>query len=268
MSKKFWVYILTAIFFLSATVLGVTSVYRVDTVTLSAEVVSEEARQEAEELQQRLLEAYERNSMFSVEDKEAKEIIAQFPYFRFLSFEKSYPNRIIIKAMEDAEVFAVPMSTSSTSSPENYYILNIDGVVLGTRTSYENRLDGENNILVKGLTATGEKGKVLSGDAYIPALVTFCQKATEILGGLRRNVLSIEVVCMTSSSEETVFCFYMREGVKIYVGYPMVKTEEKAQIAIEKYLSLSAEKKAGGRIAVSDNHGELVLSYAEKDNLA
>ena len=96
MSKKFWVLILSGILFLSVAILGVTSVYRVDTVTVEAAIVSEAAREEAQALQQELSEAYVKESMFSVKDNEAKEIIAQFPYFRMVSFKKSLKSTCVI----------------------------------------------------------------------------------------------------------------------------------------------------------------------------
>jgi len=260
MSKKFWVYILSGIFFLSAAVLGVTSVYRVDTVTVEALVVSEEAREEAEELQNLLSQAYVKNSIFSVNDKEAKKIVSEFPYFRMVSFKKSYPNRIVIELTEDAEVFAVPMENS-----DNYYILGVDGMVLGIRDSYINRLDNEENILVTGLTANGARGEVLKGDALISPLVNFSQKFSQLLGGIRRNVVSVEVIRLTTSTEESIFRITMREGVKIYIGAPMSLTEAKAQAAYEKYISLSAEQRMSGRISILDREGELIVNYAQKD---
>ena len=259
MSKKLWVFILSAIFVLSAIILGVTTVYRVDTVTVNATVVSDDAKEAAEELQQRLANAYNKNSIFFADAKEAQDIIKEFPNFRLISFKKSFPNRLIIEAKEDTELYAVPLADGSNS----YYILDPSGIVLGVRDSYVNRLDGENNLLITGLTVTGEKDGRVVGDDYISSLITFCQKASEILDGIRRNVIR-----MTSSVEETFFRVNMREGVKIYIGYPMVMAEEKAEAAFEKYLSLSPEKRMKGRIAVSNIEGEIIESYAEKDDFA
>ena len=124
--KSILVIILTVLVFLSAPVLGVSSVYQVEEVTVRTSLVSEAAQAEAEALQKRLLEVYERKSTLFLEQTEAVDVMEEFPYFRMLSFEKSYPNRIIISVSEDAEVYAVP-----TLSVENeYYILGEDGTVL------------------------------------------------------------------------------------------------------------------------------------------
>jgi hypothetical protein len=41
--------------------------------------------------------------------------------------------------------------------------------------------------------------------------------------------------------------------------------EEKAQKAIEKYLALSDLERLTGRIAVSDNDGEVLITYSDYD---
>lgn len=261
MNKKFWVYILTAVIFLSTVLLGVSTVYRVDTVTVNVVAVSDAAKTEAEELQNRLYEAYNKRNILFVNDEKTKEIMADYPQFRFVSFEKSFPNRVTVEAREDAEMYAV----SAGDVNGGYYILGPNGVVLGVRDSYVNRLDGENNVLLTGLTITGVENGFLMGDAYMSSLITFCQQASEILGGLRGNVISVEVVRLTSKEEDTLFRVNTREGVKIYVGLPKDKTAEKAKLAFEKYLSLSPEKRIKGRIAVLGISDELLVSYAEKD---
>ena len=110
--------ILTAIVFLSAAALGVSNVYRVDAVTLDVSVISDAAREEADALQKNLLGRYEKDSIFFASEREAEEEFAAFPYFRMVSFRKEYPNRLVISASEDAEVFAAAREDGS------YYILD------------------------------------------------------------------------------------------------------------------------------------------------
>ena len=62
--KNVLIVILTVFVFLSATFLGVYSVYRVNFVTVNAPVVSTEAKDEAAQLQARLFEAYEGENIF------------------------------------------------------------------------------------------------------------------------------------------------------------------------------------------------------------
>ena len=91
------------------------------------------------------------------------------------------------------------------------------------------------------------------------------RNASETLGGVRRNAMLVEVIRMTSSAEESIIRITMREGVKLYIGNLSVLTEEKANAAFNKYLSLSDEERLTGCIAVSDRAGEVIISYAEKD---
>ena len=257
MHKKLIVILLTVLVFLSAALVGVTSVYQVEDVAVKASVVTEVAKSEAEALQVRLKAAYEKQVSFFADEDEAEEILADFPYFRMVSFTKSYPDKIIIEVKEDAEVYAVPSTTVGM-----YYILGADGTVLGIRESYVNRLDGAENVLLKGLSVTGEKGSKLTGDDCFSTMLAIGAKMAEMPIELRRNVVSIEVFTRTP---ETIFKVSMREGVAIYIGEPNTRTSEKTEAAVNKYLSLSDTQKLTGRIVVSGVAGELIVVYSEKD---
>ena len=262
--------LLTILVFSAAVVLGVSSVYRVNAVTLEVSVISEVAEEEADSLQEKLLSRYQSESIFFVDERAAEEEFAAFPYFRMVSFRKQYPNRLVISASEDAEVFAAAREDGS------YYILGGDGTILGIREDSSNRSDGGANVVVTGLSASGEKGEVLGGDGCIPALLSFCRAADSLLNGLRSNVVSVEVVRPTSSSEDMYFCLSMREGVKIYVHNPENLTAAKAERALGFYLGtlpdrpeesgdrqewMTDAKRLGGRIIVTDDayDGENVL---------
>lgn len=252
--------VLTVIVFLAAATLGVTTVYRVNAVTLDVSVISDAARQEAEALQKNLLGRYEGQNIFLADTAEAEEEFSAFPYFRLLSFRREYPNRLVIGASEDAEVFAVEQSDGT------YCILGADGTVLGIRSDYANRSDGAANVVLKGLSASGEKGEILGGDECIPALLSFCAEADALLNGFRSNVVSLEVVRPTSSPENMYFCLSMREGVKIFVFNPANLTAMKAERAFGFYLGtqpdhpgeenpkwLTDADRLGGRITVTDD---------------
>ena len=258
MRKKWLVVLLTALIFISVAILGFATVYRVDSVTVNASVVSEAAEAEAQALQTRLTEAYKKEGILFADEEKAQEIIKEFPYFRITAFKKDYPNRLIVSIQEDAEVYAVAQENSP-----NYYILGEDGTVLGIRETYINRLNGEENVLLKGLVATGEKGKTLSGDECIPSMLALCKGLSEGLEGIRKNVVSVEVY---SRSPELIYCITMREGVRIYVGDPETNSAEKAKMAIDKYLSLSNEEKLTGRIMISDSTGSMVVVYSPIDD--
>ena len=141
--KKILIILLTVLVFLSAATLGISTVFRVDEVTVIAPVVSEEAKAEASDLQNRLQKAYEKKNTIFLDSELADKIIEEFPYFRITTFEKDYPNRIVVTVSEDEEVYAVQKG-------EEYYILNSSGVLLGIRKDYVKRSDENNNLLITG----------------------------------------------------------------------------------------------------------------------
>ncbi|MBQ8284302.1 MAG: hypothetical protein IJX75_04330 [Clostridia bacterium] len=259
--KKILVIVLTSIIFVSVMMLGITSVYRIDEITLNSLVVSEIAKTESKELEERLLKAYDKDSYFSCDSKKAETLVKEYPYFRLTAFKKAGPNRLIIEIKEDAEMYAVPVLEQQNL----YYILGADGVVLGIRETYINRFDGKDNLLIQGLNVNGEEGKTLTGDWVVHSLFTICNQASKLLNGIRRNITLIEVIRKASAEEETILKLTTREGVKIYVRNPASMPEEKAQKAIEKYLALSDFERLTGRIAVSDKGGEVLITYSDYD---
>ena len=262
--KNALVIILTCLLFLSAVMLGVSTVYRVNAVTVHAPVVSQAAKAEADELQARLQAAYDKQSIFTADDTLAKQIVDEFPYFRITGFEKEYPNRLVVSVSEDAEVYAV-----STENANSYYILSENGTVLGVRETLANRSDGADNLLISGLNvATSEKGERLQGDSDIEFLFSFLTKVSERLGGIRRNVAKIEVLRLASAQEETVYKLCMMEGVNVYIRNPYELDSDKVETAINKYLSLSSEQRLKGMIMVSDVDNAVICAYSAVDTLS
>lgn len=262
--KNFLIIILTVLVFLSAAVLGVATVYRVNEVTVDAATVSKAAKSEAQALQKELDEIYEKQSIFFVEQDLANEIVSRYPYFRITGFEKAYPNRLIVSVSEDEEVYALPCENSA----DGYYILGTDGTVLGVREDYNNRSDvtGEmKNVLITGLSVTGEKGGALSGDSALSYTLDFCGKLHELLGGIRRNILTVEVIKGGSAADTVTLRLTTFEGVKLYIRNPSLLTQEKAALAVEKYFALSDAQRTVGMIAVLDINGEPSAFYSAQD---
>lgn len=259
MQKKLWVILLTALIFLSVSVLGISAACRVEQVTLNASLVTKEAKPQADELQNRLNEAYDKDSVFFADDAKAREILKEFPYFHITVFEKSYPNRLIIKVVEDAEVYAVEKTAG-----EEYYILGADGTVLDIRSTPVNPLNGEENVILKGLNVTAENGQQPAGDEYFLSVLNLCEEISSVLGGIRRNAVTVEVF---ARGPEPIFAITMREGVKLYIGTPDVATKEKVEKALGAYMGLTNEQKTSGRIAVSNKNGEILCSYSANDEL-
>ena len=257
MEKKFLVILLSAIIFLSCTVLGVSTVYRIEKVTVEASLVSEEAKTESECLQKELEELYQRDSIFFAGTDKAKSLLQSYPYFRITGFKKVYPNVLIFQIIEDAEVYAIEKTTG-----DGYYILGEDGTMLGERENPINPLTGAENVVLKNLKVTCQIGELPKGDDEFLPLLQLSKTLSTALGGIRSNVVSVEVY---SRSPQTIYRVTMREGVKLYFGTPSEKTEEKVKEAVDKYMALTYEEKLTGRVVVSEVGGKIFASYATKD---
>lgn len=253
MRKKLTVLLLTFVLFLSAALLGCATVFRVDSVAVEASVVSDFAREDALRLQGVLTELYKDDSTVFADDEEVKTALKDFPYLRYSGFEKKYPGKIVVRVTEDVESYAV------ASSENGYYIINADGIVMEQRESALNRLDGEPLVVIEGFEVFGEKGKKLNAGENFNALLVFCEQMSTHLDGIRDNVIKIEVA--EYGSQHTQYTIQMREGVTICVGDPVTLTKDKADKAMEIYLSLSDEERMCGSIVVSDKGGNVVAIY-------
>lgn len=256
MAKRIIVIVLTVLMFISAACLGVATVFRVKGVTVEASMVSAVAEKEAQEIKKRLEEAYMHEGTLFLDDTTAKEIVEKYPYFRITSFEKLYPDKLLVKIAEDAEVYAVK------GTEENYYLLNAQGEILGLRTDYSNRFDQEPNLLIKGVEVNTQDGKTLTGDDCYAVMLTLLKKTDALLGGIRRNATEVEVV---RRSPETIIRLQMREGVELCIVNPQENGEAKAELIINKYLSLTDAQRLDGCVIVSGGVNGIVVDYtAEK----
>ncbi len=239
MKKKLLTILLTAALFFSAVALGISSVFRVDTLYLSASVVTEEGRAQAEEIQAGLQAAYKRKNVFTLDSTQAEEFLKDYPYFRLIRFEKNYPDGLSIELKEESETYAVGQADG------NYRILGDGGVIVDVRQTPNGKQDGEPLVLLQGVEATGEKGTIPIEPTFQTALA-FCRSVDGALGGIRTNTLSVEVV-----AGETPYLFVrMREGVTLYIYNPEKMTSEKGVAAVDAYLSLSDVERTKGKIVV------------------
>jgi len=257
MRKKILVIVLPALVLLSGATLGFSAVYRVEDVTLNLSFVTEEARAEGEKLQAELETAYARRSTFFAKENEANEVLANYPYFHLTAFEKSYPKRLILTVTENAEIYAVEKEAGKA-----YLILGADGTLLETREHYINALNGDENVLLKGVAVTEELGKIPTGDDCFATMLAMCHSFSEKLDGVRRNVVSVEVI---RREPELLFKVTMREGVVIYFNAPADYTDEKVTEAVGVYQALQQDEKLTGRIYILEKSGEILSQYSPVD---
>lgn len=257
MRKKLWTILLTVFVFLAGTALGLSTVYRVDTVTVNVNYVTEAAKVEGAALQEALEETYAGTSTLFAKQKNANEVLKDYPYFRITSFKKAYPKRLVIDITENAEVYAIEKTARA-----EYYILSADGVVLDVRNTPSNLLNGEENVILKGILVAAEKGKQPTGDACFASVLSVCQEFSAKLNGIRCNVVSVDLI---RRSPEMVLVVTMREGVKLYISNPNDLLKEKVEVALAKYTALSDAEKTGGRILLFENLGEIYADYSTVD---
>ena len=77
---------------------------------------------------------------------------------------------------------------------------------------------------------------------------------SQLLDGLRSNVLSAEVSRRASAQTEMFFSFVFREGIRAEIKNPMALTEKKAEALVSCYLSRPDNEKLGGLIRVMDDN--------------
>ena len=264
MRRKLLIIILTVALFVGATFLGVSATFRVDAVTLNSSEISQPAKAEAEELLQRLEEVYVDESIFNVKQSDADAVMSEFPYFRITSFQRSYPNRVVIDIAEGEEVYAL----EKADGQGEYYILNSEGTVLGVRTDSNNRLDGERNVVLKNYTCHGEKGGKLTGDTALAPTLTVCSAIIQRLNGIRGNVRSVTVFARTNTNDGLVLALQMQEEVEIYIQDAENLTAEKAEKALDAYLDLSIGDRMSGNLWIYKNiDGEVTAKYFPEGGL-
>lgn len=250
--KKIITIVLTAILFVSAVTLGINSVYRISEVALEINYVSEDAKQEAEDLQARLSSVYDKRNIFTASEEDSENVFAEFPYFRLTEFRKEYPNKLVVEATEDSEVFAVANNTGG------YCILSLDGTILSIRENSLNRSDGAPNILIEGVEVDGEKGAICSSEK-ITKLLPFLKELSACMDGLRANIIKIECALYGGNVEQ--YNFTMREGVRLMLQKADECVKEKASKVAEKYASLSDRELLGGYIYATNSAEKATVVY-------
>lgn len=255
MQKKILVIILTVLVFISGSILGFATVFRVSDVVVRVSAISDEADIEAKELRTRLAKAYEKENLLFLNNKKAKIVVAEYPHFRIAEFKKDYPNRLVLTVIEDEELYAV-----KNADKEEYFILNADGTILAIRDNTLNRLDKKPNVVIdiEGLSVTGNKGEKLIGDERISTVLAFCNQMTKPLDGICDNIVIVKV-----TKNIPQYQIQMKEGVMIYVANPEECTLAKAEKIAEIYLNLSDQERLSGKIYCT-NDGENVIANYQK----
>lgn len=257
MRKRVLCLALSFVILIAVIALGTHFVFKVDTVVVYYNVLSEKGVEYSVSIQKDLEEAYiGKNTLFVTED-EADEVLSNYPYVKGVSVRKIFPDKIAVYAEETPERFAVQNSSGS------YDMLDEEGTYLSTRESNENYSDGFRNIL---LTGFGEYSSSFTESEAFEAAKTICDYMHTAFNGVRANLSAISYVHPTSDEADAYFELSMTEGVTVRIYTPLSSTEEKCASVVERYLSLAPEDRLYGLITVvdkADGSGEFITSYSE-----
>ena len=235
---------------------GLNAVFTVTLVESEFAVCSEAGKRDAEALKADL-DAFVGDSTTFLDVDDVRETVEKYPCFRVEEVEKSFPKTLRVKISERKEFFAV-------KNGENYAVLDEEGIYLydGENT---NRLGGE-NVVLEGFDVTLEKKGSPAAGEYIGEALTMFSVFSELLSGVRANVVSLRLAhdIGQNTTENTYFVVTMREGVKIAIANPAENIALKARAAFTDencgYLSpnFSDKEKMYGSITVSGSSANVV----------
>ncbi len=222
------------------------AVFTVTDVVVNFVPVSGTGVEESYEVQEMLDEKFVGKSSTFLDLEEVKASLAEYSAFVVKKVEKVFPRTVSVTLEERREAFAFERESGL------YAVLDENGVYLYDKEENLNRRTGENILLENfGLSFT-ETGELAKSDC-LEAAVSFAGVFMERLEDARANVVSISLLRTDNEiAGEYLLRVRMREGVVIDVFAPENFAREKAEKALEKYLSLSDAQRLYGFFDVVD----------------
>ena len=223
---------------------GINAVFTVSDVQTEYVVYSAEGRAETAQLNEKLGRYRGKSSTF-LDLNDVKDTVEQFPCLSAERIEKKYPSAVSLTVRERKETYAVRQENG-------FAVFDEEGRYLYEKADNVNRLDGDKNILLEGFSFVCKERTAAEGE-YAAELFAAFDTLKETLGSIRANVLRAELKKFSSDGRTHFFYIYMREGVMLSIKNPAKAGEEKAAVAVEKYLSLTDKQRVKGVIDVVDD---------------
>lgn len=238
---------------------GLNAVFTVTLVRAEFALCSAEGQKEAKELQEELDTFVGKSTTFlDLEDMEA--LVSAYPCFRLEGIRKKFPKTVELQITERKELFAFELAEGG------YAILDEEGIYLYSRSESENvnRADGAPNLVVSYVKIVGSDRMEIpvfpfegqlgerANATYFDELFTVFRVFGEKLSSVRANILSVKIEQRGSDPRNDFLCMEMREGVRIEIGNPSYRVEDKARAAIGKYLSLDDVQMVSGVVQAID----------------
>jgi len=258
MRKKAIITTAVAIILLFAVIAaGLNAVFTITYVKAEFNTFSAEGERDAGELQAKLDQFVGKSTTFFKLDR-VTAAVEEYPCFRLESVGKKFPKTIELTVSERKEMFAV-------SKENGFSVLDEEGVYLSDREENVSRTGGE-NIVLNGFEMSLSAGKLATGN-YVGDLLSAFSVFSEQLGEPRANVKSVTLEQHGSGLDPRMntFNIVMQEGVTIEIHNPSYLPEEKAEEAVNTYLSLKDGDRFYGFITVTDTtSGEIRCNYIKK----
>lgn len=229
---------------------GLNAIFTVTVVQSDFSVYSDDARAETEELKKKLDKFVGKSSTF-LDLKDVEKTVEEVPAFCVTQIKKKYPEALVVSVRERKETYAFAVNGG-------YALLDEEGYYLYEKEENINRLDKKENILLEGFDFTVSDREFVKGE-YAEALFQMFGVFEAALTEIRANVTAASFI--KASSSIAYFQIRMREGVVINLYAPAQMTSEKAQAAVEKYLSLTDSQRVEGTISVVDTDKGLNVDY-------
>ena len=125
--QKILVAVISVVLFLAALLLGANTVFSVSRIDIAFGVSSPQARADSLALQRTLEEEYLGENIFFVQRDRVTAAFDGYPYLSVISFEKSYPDKLVLSVEEKLESYAAAVEEESGTV---FYMLSADGSVL------------------------------------------------------------------------------------------------------------------------------------------
>lgn len=244
---------------------GLNAIFTVSGVRSSLSAYSAEGEREAYELQEEL-DGFVGKSLTFLDLNEIEETVKKYPCFRVEEIKKRYPDEVELSVRERREVFAYQTHEGK------YAVLDEEVTYIYEKDTIKNRVSGDN---VKLLGFRFNLGEQITGD-YYPELVEVYRELQAVLGEVRANLVSVDLVYPTDATQTRLHYFRltMREGVRLILEDPLNNAGEKARLAAELYagvgdhdesLFLGDAEKVGGELRIYIINGKVTSDYRTTD---
>jgi hypothetical protein len=258
MQNKRIIAVFILLVFCAALAIGGSAVFTIAEVEASYTLISQEQKDKIADVDS-LLNEFEGKNIMLLKNSEISTALKNYTYLKITQIDKVYPNSILVKISERKEIFAV-------LKEQSYYMLDIDGFVLSKKSTNQNNIDNQSNIILnaEGSFIIGEYADITEDDLFsclinISKLTDVYFKSINANDYIRNTVLKISIINGMNIN------LVMSEGLIISITDAINKPEEKLTAGLTAYNLLSTEQKAAYNakiIVIYDSNNKIIPTYS------